>query len=145
MESKPRPFISVFFSTLQNNFKSLVYNFQAVVLFHPGHPQLKTLVNCFSAPTLQLLIKIAHFFIFLATQKVILAVQRDAKNSWQSPVNNLFNMEGNVTKLTVNDLLNAHSQINASYPINAPLRCKLCIRRSPLINAPRLIDGGGLL
>ena len=40
---------------------------------------------------------------------------------------------------TVNDLINTHSQINASYPINAPLRCKLRIRCSPLIDAhPRI-------
>ena len=43
--------------------------------------------------------------------------------------------------LTVNDLLNAHSRIDAAYPIiPPPLRCKLCISYSPLINTPHLID-----
>ena len=41
---------------------------------------------------------------------------------------------------TVNDLINAHSQINAPYLIDAPLRCIVCIRRPSLINAPCLID-----
>ena len=48
--------------------------------------------------------------------------------------------------LTANDQINTHSRINASDPINAPShppatpRCELCIRRSPRINAPRLMD-----
>ena len=42
--------------------------------------------------------------------------------------------------LSGNNQINTHSRINASYPINAPPRCKLCIRRSPPINVPRLID-----
>ena len=46
--------------------------------------------------------------------------------------------------LSGNNQMNTHSRINASNPINAPpppaSRCKLCIIRSPLINAPRLID-----
>ena len=48
---------------------------------------------------------------------------------------------------TVNNLRNAHSQINASYLISAPpppppppLRYEVCLRRLPLINAPCLID-----
>ena len=45
--------------------------------------------------------------------------------------------------LTVNDLINAHSQITWKRLVSnkrPPLRCKLCIRHSSLINAPRLID-----
>ena len=42
--------------------------------------------------------------------------------------------------LSGNNQINTHCRINATYPINAPPRCKLCIIRSPLINAPRLID-----
>jgi len=33
-----------------------------------------------------------------------------------------------VNTYTVNELINAHSQIHASYLINTPLRCKVCIR-----------------
>ena len=32
---------------------------------------------------------------------------------------------------TINDLINVHSQINASYPINVPLRRQLCFRLPP--------------
>ena len=44
--------------------------------------------------------------------------------------------EGREKRLTVNDLVNAHSQINASYLIKAPLRSQVCIKRPFLINAP---------
>ena len=50
--------------------------------------------------------------------------------------------------VTINDLINAHSQIKALYLINAlsvlcpppPPRCEVYIRRSPLINTLCLID-----
>ena len=46
--------------------------------------------------------------------------------------------------VTMNDLINAHSQINALYLINAlsppPPRCEIYIRHSPLINTLCLID-----
>ena len=37
-------------------------------------------------------------------------------------------------KHTVNDLINVHTQIDASYLINDPSTCKVGIRSSPLIN-----------
>ena len=52
----------------------------------------------------------------------------------------LSSMRIGTRRVTVNDLINAPSQIDASNPINFPLGCKLCIRRSPLINTPCLID-----
>ena len=62
----------------------------------------------------------------------------DEYNSGSNPTSKSKSADYNT--VTVNDLINAHSRINAWYPIDASLRCKLCIRRPPLIYAPRLID-----
>ena len=42
--------------------------------------------------------------------------------------------------ITVNDPIDAHSQINASCLINAPLSHSVCIRCPSPINAPCLMD-----
>ena len=50
--------------------------------------------------------------------------------------------------VTVNDLINAHSQINASYLINAPpYAVKLvlnapCLINAPLENCPQILGNG---
>ena len=43
--------------------------------------------------------------------------------------------------VTVNDLINAFSLMNASYLINVPLSWQVCIERPSLTNAPCLING----
>ena len=54
-----------------------------------------------------------------------------------------------INKLTVNDLINAHSQINASYQIKAPppYTVKLvlnapCLIKAPLENCPQILGNG---
>ena len=81
-----------------NNLKSLAYIFQAVVHFHPGHLHPKTVVNSYSAPIWQLLIKTGHYFQAARDRNIILVVQKDGENRDRAPLTTVLVCNWSSTK-----------------------------------------------